>query len=199
MNTTWTHGTRSTYPKLAKTVPFWVTLTNSLSFPWFFLCFPQIPWVFLDWKIGNLFSRFSLISRVVGKPVHGFPDICHNIPDIGLREQRSLLCSIFIWCHHHHHHHHKKMLLEQTTLELEFHPISLDLLLIFCMPPFQKKMYSCWSGCVGGWKSIERWTLIPRIKSFQGKTRKTSECCVWCARYSLLVGVCWPSGYPIGL
>ena len=31
--------------------------------------FPQIPWVFPDWKIGNSFSRFSLISRVAGNHV----------------------------------------------------------------------------------------------------------------------------------
>ena len=36
MNTTWTHGTRRTYTKLVKTFPFWVTVTNSLSFPWLF-------------------------------------------------------------------------------------------------------------------------------------------------------------------
>ena len=42
MNTTWTHGTKRTYPKQAKTFLFWVTVTNSffcvffpnsLSFP----------------------------------------------------------------------------------------------------------------------------------------------------------------------
>ena len=46
--------------------------SGSLSqIPWVFpdfWCFPQIPWVFPDWKIGNSFSRFSLISRVAGNP-----------------------------------------------------------------------------------------------------------------------------------
>ena len=41
---------------------------NFPEFPLFFLCFSQIPWVFPDWKIGNSFSRFSLISRVAGNP-----------------------------------------------------------------------------------------------------------------------------------
>ena len=40
------------------------------EFSLIFWCFPQIPWVFPDWKIGNSFSRFSLISRVAGNPVH---------------------------------------------------------------------------------------------------------------------------------
>ena len=30
----------------------------------------QFPWVFPDWKIGNCFSRFSLISRVAGNTVN---------------------------------------------------------------------------------------------------------------------------------
>ena len=70
MNTIWTHGTRHTYqgtPNWRKPFP-----SGSLSqIPWVFpdfLCFSQIPWVFPDWKIGNSFSRFSLLSRVAGNP-----------------------------------------------------------------------------------------------------------------------------------
>ena len=67
MDTTWTHGTRRTYTNWRKAFP-----SGSHShIPWVFpdfWCFPQIPWVFPDWKIGNSFSRFSLISRVAGNP-----------------------------------------------------------------------------------------------------------------------------------
>ena len=50
--------------------PFWVTDTNSPSFFFFFFFGggSQIPWVFPDWKIGNSFSRSSLISSVAGNP-----------------------------------------------------------------------------------------------------------------------------------
>ena len=54
MNTTWARGTRRTYTKLAKTFPFWVTVTNSLSFPWFCVFFPpnslSFPWLEY-WKL----------------------------------------------------------------------------------------------------------------------------------------------------
>ena len=69
MNTAWPHGTRRTYPKLAKTFPFWVTVTNSPEFSLIFGVFPKFHEFSPDWKIGNSFSRFSLISRVAGNPV----------------------------------------------------------------------------------------------------------------------------------
>ena len=62
INTTWTHGTRCTYPKLAKTFLFWVTVPNSLSFPWFFVFFPNslsFPWL-ENWKlIFKVFPDFQ--------------------------------------------------------------------------------------------------------------------------------------------
>ena len=68
MNTTWTHGTDAPTPNWRNPFPSGSLLQIPWVFPDFW-CFPQIPRVFPDWKIGNSFSRFSLISRVAGNPV----------------------------------------------------------------------------------------------------------------------------------
>ena len=73
-------GTIRTYPKRAKTFPFWVTVTNSLSFPWFCCVSPKFP----DWKIGNSFSRFSLISRVAGNPAKARCKACSARPRLNV-------------------------------------------------------------------------------------------------------------------
>ena len=60
MNTTWTLGTRRTYPKLAKTFPFWVTLTSSLNFPWICVCFSlSFPWLEQWNPIFQVFPDFQ--------------------------------------------------------------------------------------------------------------------------------------------
>ena len=64
--------------KIPWEIPNWRKPSLSQT-PWVFLdflCFSQIPWLFPDWKIGNSFSRFSLISRVAGNPAptrHNYP------------------------------------------------------------------------------------------------------------------------------
>ena len=58
MDSTWTHGARHTYPKLAKTFPFWVTV----KFPEFSLIF----------GVFRKFPEFSLTGKL-DTHFQGFP------------------------------------------------------------------------------------------------------------------------------
>ena len=70
MDSTWTHVTRRTHPKLTKTFLFWVTVTNSPSFPGFLMFFQNslsFPWLD-NWKL--IFKDFPWFP-VAGNPVLG--------------------------------------------------------------------------------------------------------------------------------